>query len=802
MSHPPEYLRLIAENPELNPNFLLTNNQTSSSNPLQTNQTLESSQTATPISNPPQTTNNTDLGVPPTNTVDFLVVPQDDPSRPAIYNSGDLYTLLATTEETNFGLNAFNFFVPFQGGPPPHIHNYEHEAFYVTEGEVTFLLGNEAGANWDFAQTGEMNIADPAREGLEEFILPVPEDFFAFGPRLRPHGFLNPNSDAAQTGTTGVNRGARVLSITTPGGLDLLFDFAGTPVTDRDTPIPPIDQENINNQLAFGLRTGGGIAFENYVPPTDVSYVLVFPENSGELKSEVESLIASEFPEALDYFSLWNIEERPRFNGPFGIDYISLASPEETGNELSYSQFFLSPQVTSANQIFQASLDNTQVQPATNSSAFGSAILEFNGDSLSYELTISGLDFGQYINGTPFTPDPNDDLVDIHIHSGESGNNGPHAFNILGPVPQLTDNDLEITLNPDGSVTLSGMWDANDPQLPPMPMNDGTQMIMSQPLATFVDELNSAVSGQEVPLYFQVHTEGNPDGEIRGQQIAAPNDSFPEAITSENHEAFYVKEGTLSIQIDGGVQTAEADTFIYIAPGQNYSIANLGSETVEALAISTIIQNQTITGTSEADIINPDGADVVFGAEGDDVVNASTLISGGNNFINGERGNDTLNASINDRVYGGKGDDLLDARSISDQNRFLSTGGNLLDGGMGNDTLIGGSIGDNSTNGDRMIGGSGADLFVITSEIRPVAGHVIEDFQPGEDKILISGLSGVSSFEDLQVVSTDDIRSSTIYTAADQLFDPETFARINPVPLTTLTNTLIGSLSADDFVFS
>ena len=47
-----------------------------------------------------------------TNTVDFIVAPQDDPQRPAVYASGDLYTMLATSPETDFAFNAFDFFAP------------------------------------------------------------------------------------------------------------------------------------------------------------------------------------------------------------------------------------------------------------------------------------------------------------------------------------------------------------------------------------------------------------------------------------------------------------------------------------------------------------------------------------------------------------------------------------------------------------------------------------------------------------------------------------------------------------------
>jgi quercetin dioxygenase-like cupin family protein len=53
--------------------------------------------------------------------------------------AGDLYEVKATGAETDGKYATFDAVVPPGGGPPPHIHHNEDEAFYVIEGEMTFI---------------------------------------------------------------------------------------------------------------------------------------------------------------------------------------------------------------------------------------------------------------------------------------------------------------------------------------------------------------------------------------------------------------------------------------------------------------------------------------------------------------------------------------------------------------------------------------------------------------------------------------------------------------------------------------
>ena len=61
----------------------------------------------------------------------------------AFWGPGDHYTFLVTGEESGGAYFAMEALVPPGGGPPPHIHRNEDETFYVVEGEVDFLLGDE-----------------------------------------------------------------------------------------------------------------------------------------------------------------------------------------------------------------------------------------------------------------------------------------------------------------------------------------------------------------------------------------------------------------------------------------------------------------------------------------------------------------------------------------------------------------------------------------------------------------------------------------------------------------------------------
>ena len=125
------------------------------------------------------------------------------------------------------------------------------------------------------------------------------------------------------------------------------------------------------------------------------------------------------------------------------------------------------------------------------------------------------------------------------------------------------------------------------------------------------------------------------------------------------------------------------------------------------------------------------GQDRIFGGEGGDCIDGGSSADA----IYGEEGNDILEGGYGpDRLFGGEGDDRLTAGSFADG--FVDNGySDLLVGGEGNDQLT---------------GGAGADTFVFGPNH---GSDWITDFGDGADVIDLSGLEGISGFDDLHLWS-------------------------------------------------
>jgi len=132
---------------------------------------------------------------------------------------GDVYRFLATGEDTNGEYAMWEAIVPPGGGPPPHVHSREEEAFYILEGEVTFQIDGKPLV---------------ARAGT-----------FANMSVGTPHSFRN------ESGTP-----ARMLISVAPAGLERMFLECGVPVAQGATTTPPPTKADIEKLLEIAPRYG------------------------------------------------------------------------------------------------------------------------------------------------------------------------------------------------------------------------------------------------------------------------------------------------------------------------------------------------------------------------------------------------------------------------------------------------------------------------------------------------------------------------------------------------------------------
>lgn len=138
---------------------------------------------------------------------------------PAVYGPGDLYTLLATGDQTNGGLFQFEAVVPKGGGPPPHIHHGEDESFYLVKGTLEVLVEDK------------VYTANPGD--------------FVYVPRGTVHRFKNVGEETAVQLVTFV-----------PSGMEGFFNEVFHKVENRNDATPPITEELIQRMNKVGPKYG------------------------------------------------------------------------------------------------------------------------------------------------------------------------------------------------------------------------------------------------------------------------------------------------------------------------------------------------------------------------------------------------------------------------------------------------------------------------------------------------------------------------------------------------------------------
>lgn len=145
----------------------------------------------------------------------FFVAPGQGPK---LWVFSELITIVAGAADTGGQYGLTDSLVPPQGDAPPHVHEREDEAFWVIEGEIEVLVGEER----HLARAGS----------------------FVHLPKGIVHAYRNVGPAAA-----------RFLTLMVPGGLERFFHEVGKPAAGASTP-PPFDEADIVEMVEVAARYG------------------------------------------------------------------------------------------------------------------------------------------------------------------------------------------------------------------------------------------------------------------------------------------------------------------------------------------------------------------------------------------------------------------------------------------------------------------------------------------------------------------------------------------------------------------
>jgi quercetin dioxygenase-like cupin family protein len=156
------------------------------------------------------------------------VVVRDPGEGPATWALGSLFEHLVTGAETGSAFGLTKVTQPAGAASPVHLHTREAEAFYLLDGTMRYLAGE---------QTYEL------RPGS-----------FIYLPTGVPHAFR-------VTGETPVS----FLAVVAPGGLMAMYDEVGRPAAGRRLPGP--DEADLGGDIQRWLAAGPGYGLQVIGPP-------------------------------------------------------------------------------------------------------------------------------------------------------------------------------------------------------------------------------------------------------------------------------------------------------------------------------------------------------------------------------------------------------------------------------------------------------------------------------------------------------------------------------------------------------
>jgi len=180
-------------------------------------------------------------------------------------------------------------------------------------------------------------------------------------------------------------------------------------------------------------------------------------------------------------------------------------------------------------QKFTALLGGNQEVPPNTSTAKGSASFKPMGDTVWYKVNVTGIN----------------KVTMMHIHSGKVGENGD-------PIAML---QIEKSTGPTNGILAQGNITSSD--------------LMGSLAGKSISDLVGKMQSGET--YVNVHTEANPNGEIRGQIISAASNVSSETISMGNDSS------------GGAVKTFVNETGKFLAniPGETNELLSGESESEE-----------------------------------------------------------------------------------------------------------------------------------------------------------------------------------------------------------------------------
>jgi VCBS repeat-containing protein len=242
--------------------------------------------------------------------------------------------------------------------------------------------------------------------------------------------------------------------------------------------------------------------------------------------------------------------------------------------------------------------------------------------------------------------------------------------------------------------------------------------------------------------------------------------------------------GTTGSQYFDGGDGADS---ISTGAGNDGAIGGDGNDTINVGG-----ENDWVDGGSGADtVLGGTGVDTLIGGNGADTINDGV----GNNVIIGDGGDGS--APGNDRitggtlVYGGPGGDTITGSAFNDQ-LFGGSGADSISDTGGADTIVGGY------GADTLSGNTAADHFVYLSALD--TNDRITDFTAGVDKIVLTGLGALGYDDTNGAALTSPLNVSSYVSGSDRVVIADLDGDVTTAELRiTLSNN--PAISAADFIF-